>query len=208
MSHRTRRVAVLLYPGFEPIDAIAPADVFRVAGMLGAEGGAVPPFEVQLVGTRPGPVETAGFLKLETAGSIDDIEAADVVVVPGGDRELLWSDERIGAWLSKVAPSADLMMTVCTGAFGLAAIGLLDGLEATTWHEALDDLAQRAPKVRVVRHRRFVESNGVLTTAGVSAGIDGALGAVARLVSPRLADRVASYIEYPWRRDEGRESIH
>lgn len=89
-------------------------------------------------------------------------------------------------------------MSVCTGAFVLAKAGVLDGRIATTWFGALEKLRQMAPKTTVQEGRRFVDQGRVVTTAGVSAGIDGALHIVARLLGRAVADRTARYMEYHW----------
>jgi tetratricopeptide (TPR) repeat protein len=87
---------------------------------------------------------------------------------------------------------------VCTGAFVLAKAGMLDGLEVTTFHGAIDNLQKNYPKTAVKRGRRFVDNGNVVTTAGISAGIDGSLHVVARLLGRRVADGVAMYMEYAW----------
>jgi tetratricopeptide (TPR) repeat protein len=91
---------------------------------------------------------------------------------------------------------------VCNGAYLLADAGLLDGLEATTHHGALEELAAAHPKTRVTTNRRFVDCGKVLTCAGVSAGIDGALHVVERLHGDAAARATARYMEYDWRPEE------
>lgn len=87
-------------------------------------------------------------------------------------------------------------MSVCTGAFILAEADLLVQKEATTWHNAIHRLREKAPLTEVIEHTRFVDSGKIITTAGVSAGIDGALHVVSRLINKKTATKTASYIEY------------
>jgi protocatechuate 3,4-dioxygenase beta subunit len=94
-----------------------------------------------------------------------------------------------------------MILTVCTGAFTLAKAKLLDGIEATTWHGAIPGLRKEAPKTKVHDDRRYIDNGDIITSAGVSAGIDGALHALARLTGPDVARKTARYMEYDWRPD-------
>ncbi len=97
-------------------------------------------------------------------------------------------------------------MSVCTGAIILADLGLLDGLEATTWHGALDRLQAAAPSAFVRGDVRYTDNGHVVTTAGISAGIDGALHVVARLHGADMARRTARYMDYEYRTDGASEN--
>ena len=90
------------------------------------------------------------------------------------------------------------MLTVCTGAFIAGKAGLLESLEATTWYNAVPRLAEQFPNTRVQPGRRLIDNGKMITTAGVSAGIDGSLHLVARLLGRYVADRTAEYMEYKW----------
>jgi transcriptional regulator GlxA family with amidase domain len=114
-----------------------------------------------------------------------------VVIVPAqrGSPEL-------HAWLRKVAAKADLVASVCTGAFQLAKAGLLAGKRATTHHDFADELARRYPDVRVEKGLRFVENERVATAGGLTSGIDLALHVVERYFGRAAAERTAVYMEY------------
>ena len=99
-------------------------------------------------------------------------------------------------WLRHVARRADLLMSVCTGAFVLAETGLLDGKTATTHHQSWDDFAASFPAVHLVRHRRFVEHAHVATAGGLTSGIDLALRVVQRYLGSAPATATARYMEY------------
>jgi transcriptional regulator GlxA family with amidase domain len=100
--------------------------------------------------------------------------------------------------VKKASADAEVTMSVCTGAFLLAKAGLLDGKEATTHWASVERLKSAAPNITVRADRRFVDTGKVITTAGVSAGIDGALHVVKRLLGEQAAKNTARYMEYRW----------
>lgn len=102
------------------------------------------------------------------------------------------------AWIASQSKAAELTMSVCTGALLLARAGLLEGLEATTHHEAFTELADAAPTTRIVRDKRIVDNGRIIVAAGVASGIDASLYVVHRLLGSEAARDVATYIEYPW----------
>jgi putative intracellular protease/amidase len=127
--------------------------------------------------------------------SLADCPRPDLIVVPGG--ATLRSRDVI-AWIKRNAADAEVVLSVCTGAFALAEAGLLDGVGATTHWSALEALQRQSPRTTVRRDLRFVDSGKVVTSAGVSAGIDGALHVVARLLGTEAARQTAKYMEYRW----------
>jgi transcriptional regulator GlxA family with amidase domain len=190
-------VAILAFDDMEVLDYAGPYEVFNVAGELGAGQ----PFEVFSVGLSGAPaVGRGGFTVLPTY-SLDDAPTADVLVVPGGagTRPLL-KDERLLAWLTERAAGVDLLVSVCTGALLLGAAGLLDGLKATTHHGAYAELAALSPTTEVVRGDRYVRSSDtILTSGGISAGIDCSLHAVELLADQNTRDLTVSEMEWGWR---------
>jgi DJ-1/PfpI family protein len=112
-------------------------------------------------------------------------------------------DPRVKKWIQDSAKDAEIVLSVCNGAFFLGRAGLLDGLEATTFAGMIDDLQTAAPKARVVRDRRFVDNGKIITTAGLSSGIDGALHVIERLFGKGHAQVAATALEYDWRPDGG-----
>ena len=119
-------------------------------------------------------------------------------MIPGGNSRRLVDDPDAMAWVRKATPEAEVTMTVCTGAFVLAKTGVMAGKDVTTHFGAIEGLRKAVPDARVQTGRRFVDNGSFLTTAGVSAGIDGALHLVARLLGRTVADRTARYMEYAW----------
>ena len=191
-----RSVAVLAFDDMEVLDFAGPYEVFNVAGELG-EGH---PFSVFSVGLTGAPaVGRGGFTVLPTY-SLDDAPPPDLLVVPGGaGTRPLVHDERLLGWLRERAAEVELLLSVCTGALLLGAAGLLTRRPATTHHDAYDELAAVSPTTSVVRGQRFVRSSDtILTSAGVSAGVDLALHAVQLLTDQETRDRAVAEMEWMW----------
>jgi len=196
-ARRARTVAIVIWDGAEILDWAGPAEVFETAGRLGAHGGAAV-LEVYTVSRTTEPITSQRCIRVIPGFSIEDAPAPDIVVLPGGGTDAALNDPELVRWVGRVAGEAEVALSVCTGAFLLGEAGLLDGKDVTTWYGETDLLAARFPKARVHDGRRFIDSGSVVTTAGVSAGIDGALHVVARLLGRDLADRTAAYMEYRW----------
>ena len=105
-------------------------------------------------------------------------------------------DPRKREWLKRMEPGADIVMSVCTGAFILAGTGLLDGRPATTHHDYYAYFAKAYPKVQVMTGRRFVESGKFITTGGLTSGVDGALHVVSLFYGDEVASKAAAYMEH------------
>ena len=193
----TRNVAIILYEGVELLDFAGPGEVFAAAARFGALRGQAA-FRVYTVAKSKGPITSQGFLKVTPDYTIDNAPRADLIVLPGGNSGALSEDPRFIDWARKAIDGAELSMSVCTGAFVLGRAGALDGRTATTWFGATEKLRQTFPKATVQDGRRFVDEGRIVTTAGVSAGIDGALHVVARLLGRAVADKTARYMEYHW----------
>jgi transcriptional regulator GlxA family with amidase domain len=193
----TRNVAIVVYDGVELLDFAGPGEVFSSAARFGAVGDQ-PAFRVYTVATNKAPITSQGFLKIVPEFSVEDAPRPDLIVLPGGNSAALTEDPRFMAWAHKAFETSEIAMSVCTGAFVLGKSGLLDGRTATTWFGATAKLRQAFPKASVQDGRRFVDQGAIVTTAGVSAGIDGALHVVARLLGREVADQTARYMEYHW----------
>lgn len=183
-----REVGFVLFPGLEILDLAGPAEVFA----------ATRAFDPFTIGLTPEPILAQGFVTILPERTFDNCPIPHVLVIPGGDVEPAASRPEFLAWVARAAKEAEIVMSVCTGAFVLAHAGVLDGLTATTWHGRIDRLREQAPRTKVLADVRIVDNGRVITTAGVSAGIDGALHVVDRLLGREAAERVAAYMEYPW----------
>jgi len=193
----TRNVAIVVYEGVELLDFAGPGEVFAAAANEGADRGQ-PAFNVYTVAPTRKPIKSQDFVTIQPAYSVEDAPPPDILVIPGGTSGTLLNDDRFMTWARGVMTNAKLTLTVCTGAFVPARAGRLDGQGATTHHSAFDRLRAAAPKATVIEGKRFVDNGSIITTAGVSAGIDGALHAVARLLGRNVADNTARYMEYHW----------
>jgi putative intracellular protease/amidase len=185
-----RAVAIVVYEGVELLDFAGPGEVFAAADRSDA-------FRVYTVASTHTPVVSQGFVKIIPDHSIEDAPTPDIVVVPGGAVESLLDDAKAMQWLKKVSGTDTLTMSVCNGAIVLATAGLLEGMKATTHWGAVARLRQFS-KTTVVPDARFTDNGRVVTTAGVSAGIDGALHVIQRLLGEDVAWETARYMMYRW----------
>lgn len=196
-------VAFVLTDGATMIDFAGPWEVFQDVHVpsRGSSMDEQMPFELYTVSETLDPIHTSGGMKVIPDFTFDDAPMPDVVVV-GAQR----GSAGLPAWLRKVAPEVDVLMSVCTGAFKLADAGLLKGKRATTHHDFFDRFEERFPDVELVRGRRFVEADDVIASAGgLTSGIDLALHVVSRYFGEDIAERTARYMEYEsdgWKRGD------
>ena len=191
-----RNVAILVFDEVEVLDFCGPFEVFSVTGRQHQQA----PFNVYAVAEKSGAVLARNQLSVNPRYTIADCPPPDVFVVPGGwgvRREM--NNPMLIDWIKATAPKAELVLSVCTGALLLAKAGLLDGLKATTHHGALGLLREMAKKTEVLDGQRVIDNGKIIVSAGVSAGIDAAFHAVARLLGKAEAEETARYIEYDWR---------
>jgi putative intracellular protease/amidase len=193
----TRNVAIVIWDGAEILDWGGPSEVFESASRFGQDNDK-PAFNVYTVSKTKDPITSQRFVKVLPEYSIADAPKPDIIVLPGGGTSQVMKDPEFLEWASMVARDAEVALSVCTGAFILGTAGLLDGKDATTWFGALDSFERQFPNVTVKYGQRFVDNGQVVTTAGVSAGIDGSLHVVARLLGRYVADQTARYMEYRW----------
>jgi transcriptional regulator GlxA family with amidase domain len=195
-EQRRRRVAILIFDEVEVLDFAGPFEVFGVSQFaLGR-----PAFEVEVVSLDGASVTARNGLVIQPHAGAEALARADVLVVPGGfgTRRLL-GDPRTAATVIDASRSAESVLSVCTGALMLAAYGLLKGLSATTHMDAMEELRALDPSVEVHPQARIVDNGRIVTSAGVSAGIDASLHLVARLAGKATAVETARYIQYDWR---------
>ncbi|MFF4214465.1 GlxA family transcriptional regulator [Streptomyces sp. NPDC001796] len=185
-SDMHHRVAVLVYDGVKLLDVSGPAEVFAEANRLGAD------YRISLLSTTGADVTSSVGIRMTVDGSPDSQPAPDTLMVPGGDiyprtpvtRDLVEAARDLAARSGRVA-------SVCSGAFVLAATGLLDGKRATTHWKVAGELASRCPKTRVEPDAIYVRDGTTYTSAGVTAGIDLALALVEEDHGPELSRDVA-----------------
>jgi len=188
------QVALVLWDGAELLDFAGPGEVFSAAGSFAAEEGRST--RIYTVASRPGNVVSQGFVTIVPEYTIADCPDPDIIVLPGGGVRNATDDTAMMRWITQVVSTADYAMSVCTGAFVLGKAGALDGLHATTWYGAIDDFRRAFPNTTVRDSVRFVDNGRIITTEGVSAGIDGALHLVARIFGDDVAALTARYMQY------------
>lgn len=188
------KVAILVFPGVELLDFAGPGEVFSAC--YDAAGKRL--FEVYTVGLNKQPVKSMEFLTITPQFDPSDAPSPDIVVLPGGDVLPVMADSALQTWITRQAKANRLMFSVCNGASVLGKLGLLDGLQVTTHHGNMEILQLLAPKATCLRDRRFVDNGNIITAAGISAGIDGALYVVAKLQGFETAQRTATHMEFDY----------
>ncbi len=194
LRNRRMTVKILVFEGFDELDAVGPYEVFQLAGRYGCD------MSAELVTLTPTDrVVARSGMRIEPHGTLED-SVADLVVVPGGG----WNDDGPGVRveydrgeipesLARLHAEGMTVASVCTGALLLAKAGLLDGRPATTHHTAVADLRELG--VNVVEER-VVDDGDVLTAGGITSGFDLALHIVARECGESVAESVARELEY------------
>jgi transcriptional regulator GlxA family with amidase domain len=154
-------------------------------------------FELYTVSPVSGTLRLGGVQMLADH-TLDNAPPPHVVVMgaQSGGRERGGTSDAKSAWLRRVAPAADIVMSVCTGAFVLARSGLIDGRLATTHHDYYEEFERTFPQVQLVRDRRFVDNGKFVSAGGLTSGIDGAIHVIARYYGVEEAERVAVYLEH------------
>lgn len=188
-----KNVAILVFDDVEVLDFAGPFEVFAVTDELWDHE----PFHTFIVGLAPGSVRARNGLKIVPDFTLENCPPPQILVVPGGfgTRALLGKSAML-EWLRVKAKRAEIVMSVCTGALVLAKAGLLDGLRITTHRQSLDLLRELAPAATIDPSARFHDNGKIITSAGISAGIDCSLHVVARLLGDEVAAATARHMEY------------
>jgi putative intracellular protease/amidase len=192
------KIAILVFDNIQLFDFMGPYDVLRRDN------------DVYLVAEKP-VIETYGrgampSVKITPQYTFANAPRPDVLVIPGGGSNKP-GKSGVGAqlqnpalikWVKETAGKATYVLTVCNGAFIAAEAGLLDDMKATTFHTMIDDLKHAYPKVKVVNDQRFVDNGRVISTAGITSGVDGALYLNSKLHGKAASQLAALSLEYAW----------
>jgi transcriptional regulator GlxA family with amidase domain len=190
-------VGILIFDDVEVLDFAGPFEVFATTHLPGEDDRA---FHVVTIAEQADVVKCRGGLLVQPHHTIDDHPPLDILLVPGGygtRREV--NNARLLDWIAAQDRTTQLTTSVCTGAFLLAARGLLDRLPATTHWGSIERLKSAHPLVDVRDDIRYVDNGHVITSAGVSAGIDMSLHIVERLLGEEVARETARNMEYTGR---------
>ena len=193
-------VAFLIYDQVEVLDLNGPLDVFVKANVLKPNT-----YIPYLVSANKALVNTeSNTMQIMPQYSFADCPKPDILVVPGANPDIVLAylqDEQFQqtytAWITVQHQQGALLFTVCTGSLLLSNTALFDGLSITTHFLGLDMLQERCPKAQVKRGVRFVDQDRVLTTAGITAGIDGALHLVGKHLDAEISQTIQQLFEYP-----------
>lgn len=193
-----RSIGILVYPDFQILDASGPASVFEMASRF------VPgAYEVALLSASGGQITSSGAMAVASA-VFTSATPLHTLIVAGGEGVISMSrDESFLGTLQTVAANTQRVASVCSGAYVLAAAGLLDGRRATTHWRRTPDFLRRFPRVRLDMDRIYVHDGRFWTSAGISAGIDLALALVADDLGEEMAQRIARQLVVYYRRPGG-----
>lgn len=196
----TTNVGIFVFDDAEVLDFAGPFEVFSVASRLALreDPGVPEPFRVFTVAERNRPVRARGGLLVQPNFDFADHPPVDLLVVPGGVVTHQLENANALGWISRSVERARLTASVCTGSFLLGKVGLLDGRGATTHWEDTAELEAAFPEAEVRRGVPWVDEGEVVTSAGVSAGIQMSLHLVERLLGGDLAEATARQMEYAW----------
>ena len=195
-----KTVGIVVFDEIEVLDFCGPFEVFSVVRLDEAKRRVEPsPFNVKLVSETGQAITTSGGMRVTPDYSFADCPHLDILCVPGG-----WGTRRELAnpvmldWLHSRAQQVELLTSVCTGAMLLGFAGLLEGRRATTHWRSLDWMRDSFPRTTVLYDQHVVEDDNLISSAGISAGIDMALKVVTRYCGAEISRATARQMEYPW----------
>lgn len=195
-----KNVAILMFNDVEVLDFAGPFEVFSVTSQLNNNE----LFNVYLVAETLNPIQARNGLSINPDFTLSNCPTPNILIIPGGiGSRVTMNQPNILNWVQFQAEQAELVLSICTGSLILAKAGLLDGLVATTHHQALDLLKEIAPQTTIVNNQRFVDNGKILTAGGISAGIDLSLYVITRLFGEEQTLKTAQHMEYDWKRGDG-----
>lgn len=190
-------VGIYIYDHAEVLDFSGPFEVFSTASRICPDGD---PFTVFLIGETGKVVTARAGYRVVPAYGMQAHPPIDVLIVAGGVHDAEMHKTAVIAWIAKQAKTARIVASVCTGAFLLAEAGLLKRRNVTTHWGDIESLKGSYPDLAVHASVRWVDEGAVVTSAGISAGIDMSLHLVGRLHSASLARKTARQMEYDWKK--------
>jgi len=195
-----KRLGIVIYDEIEVLDFCGPFEVFSVTRLNEERRREEPsPFEVLLISQFDQPIITTGGMKVIPDFAFDNCPPLDILMVPGGIGFLKeMHNEVMLSFVRSRAPDVETLAAVCTGALILGNAGLLDGLRATTHWYFLQKMQELFPNVTVDSKSHVVKAGKVITSAGISAGIDMALHIVTDYFGEGIARATTRHMEYPF----------
>lgn len=194
MNKKQWRVGIFLFDDVEVLDFAGPFEVFSVTEIENGQQ----PFVVETVSEKGNLVIATNGLKIQPDYSFDNVPRFDILIIPGGlgAREREMYNNNVINWITNQMKTVQLMTSVCTGALLLAKAGLLNGKRATTHWASLERLKKEFPQVEVQREDKFVDEGNIITSGGISAGINMSFHMVKRLLGSEVAQNTTKIMEY------------
>lgn len=193
-------VGILIFDGVEVLDFAGPFEVFSVTRRLGEFTDEARLFQPLIIAEHAETVRATGGLLIQPHHTIADHPRLDIVVIPGGmGTRPLQTHQPVLDWIAAQSSRVNITASVCTGALLLGFAGLLRDKAATTHWGSIERMREAFPDTTVVERTRYVDEGAIITSAGISAGIDMSLALVARLHGSEIAWQTARHMEYDWR---------
>lgn len=190
-----RKIGILLFNEVEVMDFAGPFEVFSIAESDDGKGKA---FEVHTIARKKELIIARNGLKIQPDYDFHDAPQFDILIIPGGygAEEIEIHNQETIDWIRRSFAQVQIMASVCTGAFLLAEAGLLDGRQATTHWMDIDRFEEHYPQVRVIRDVKFVDAFPIITSGGISAGINMSFYIIKKLLGIKIAKITAKRMEY------------
>ncbi len=189
-------IGIYIYENAEVLDFSGPFEVFSTASRFLDEK---EKFNVYLIAQDNKAVKARGGFNIFPHYCFADAPALDVLIVAGGVHNKELEKKEVITWIKNKAKDCKHIASVCTGAFLLAKAKVLKKQKVTTHHEDIKDLRKQFPKLEVVENTRWVEQDNIITSAGISAGIDMSLYLVSKIKNKKLANKTAKQMEFDWK---------
>jgi len=190
-------IGILIFDDVEELDFVGPWEVWNMVNTVRSYRGEEEAFRVRLISPDGGQVRAVKGMRVLADASIDDVKSLDIICIPGGiGARALIQDESVIDWIKSIAPNCQWVTSVCTGAFALSKAGLTTGKRLATYWGAFEEFKALGLEGTLVPHVRYVRDGNVLTSAGVSAGIDMSLWLVGQIFSPQFARDVQRAMQY------------
>jgi transcriptional regulator GlxA family with amidase domain len=196
---KSLQVGILVFPGVEVLDFAGPFEVFSVASRMARRDlGIEQPFKVALIGASGDNIEARHGIGIVPHYDFNDAPVIDLLIVPGGLMDQPLGCEVTQAWVKRASDDAALTASVCTGAFLLCQLGMLEGRPVITHWEDIANLRAQFPQLDVKENMLFVDTGRVVSSAGISAGIGMSLHLAERVLGAKIAVATARQMEYDW----------
>jgi len=192
-----KHIGIFIFNDVEELDFVGPYEVFTMINAVLEALGKPAAVKVTLISEDGQDITGKKGMRVGAHAAMTDIENLDVILVPGGEgsREQIKNPALIN-WLAKIAPSCEWVTSVCTGSFILAKAGLTKGKKISTYWNAFDEFKALGLEGELLPHVRYVRDGNLVTSAGVSAGIDMALWLTGQMFTPTFARQVQRGMQY------------